>query len=271
MPELPEVETTLRGITPHINQSKVCKVNIYNANLRWPIEAGLNKLLCHKIVNNILRRGKYLILEFDNGSLLLHLGMSGSLRVVPPQTPLLKHDHFEIVFNNNKILRLRDPRRFGAVIWTFNNWKEHKLISKLGPEPLSDDFNTDYIFAKTRKKSVAIKSFVMNSHIVVGVGNIYASEALFIAGIRPTTKAQRVSKTKLDKLVESIKQTLRKAIQSGGTTLKDFVQADGSPGYFEQQLFVYGRAGEDCSRCGETIKQKIINQRSSFYCPNCQC
>jgi len=265
MPELPEVETTLLGITPHIN-----KKTVYQPKLRWPIEKKLSTLLPGKKLLNLTRRGKYLILTFDNGHLLLHLGMSGSLRILKTPSALEKHDHFEIIFNNKKVLRLRDPRRFGAVLWTQKDWQKHKLIIKLGPEPLSSDFNVNYLYAKARNRSIAIKSFIMNSHHVVGVGNIYVSEALFQAGIHPTRQTQRISKQRLENLVTAIKQVLDKAISEGGTTLKDFTNANGKPGYFTQHLNVYGRKEEPCYQCNTNIKHQVIAQRATYYCPRCQ-
>ena len=270
MPELPEVETTLRGIKSHIDKANVKKVNIYQEKLRWPIEKKLHTKLSGKKLINLQRRGKYLILEFKNGSLLMHLGMSGSLRILNEKIPLEKHDHFEIIFDNDKALRLRDPRRFGAVLWTELEWQDHKLIKSLGPEPLTDELNTDYLYEKSRNKSLAIKSFIMDSHIVVGVGNIYASEALFRAGIHPTRATKRISKKRFERLVSSIKVVLEKAINEGGTTLKDFTNAEGKPGYFTQQLNVYGKAAQPCPICSTAIKHKVIAQRATYYCPRCQ-
>ena len=270
MPELPEVETTLKGISPHLKNKIVTQVNIYKEKLRWPIEKNLNKKLLNKKLKKIHRRGKYLILEFENGSLLLHLGMSGSLRISTAKMPLKKHDHFEIIFNNKKILRLHDPRRFGAVLWTEENWQDHKLLKTLGPEPLTSEFNIDYLYKKSRNKTIAIKSFIMDSHIIVGVGNIYASEALFQSGIHPTRKTQNISKKRFETLISAIKEILNKAIKEGGTTLKDFTNADGKPGYFAQQLNVYGRSGQPCLKCASKIKNKIISQRATYYCPSCQ-
>lgn len=270
MPELPEVETSLQGIKPHISDSYIQRINIYHPTLRWPIEKNLDAILQGQQLLSLQRRGKYLILSFANGHLLLHLGMSGSLRIVEPSTLLEKHDHFEMIFTNNKALRLRDPRRFGAVLWTPDDWQHHKLIASLGPEPLSDDFHVAYLYQQSRNKSVSIKTFIMNSHVVVGVGNIYASESLFRAGIHPTRPAKRIAKTRYEKLVTSIKQVLEKAIAEGGTTLKDFSNAEGKPGYFAQQLNVYGRAGMPCPCCKASIKQKVIAQRATYYCSHCQ-
>lgn len=269
MPELPEVETTCRGIRPHIEGKKVTDVIVRQSKLRWPVPASLNKKLGGKTILSVTRRAKYLLLEFKTGFLILHLGMSGSLRVLPANTPAGIHDHFDLVTGKN-CLRLRDPRRFGAVLWTDQSVEEHKLIKTLGPEPLSHAFNTDYLFDKSRKRQVAIKNFIMNAHVVVGVGNIYASESLFMAGIHPKHHAGKVSQKRYEKLVESIKQVLKKSIEQGGTTLRDFTREDGEPGYFSQQLNVYGKTGEPCPVCKTPIKQLTLGQRSSFYCPNCQ-
>jgi len=270
MPELPEVETTLQGISPYIDQQKIKNVNIYNLNMRWPVDQQLPKHLFKKSLLSIVRRGKYLIFTFDNGYLLLHLGMSGSLRVVNPKIPPEKHDHFEIIFKNNKALRLHDPRRFGAVVWTEEPWQQHKLIKHLGPEPLSEEFTAAYLHKKSRKKTVCIKTFIMNSQVVVGVGNIYASESLYLAGIRPTINAGRISLKRYESLVAAIKQVLAEAIKQGGTTLRDFSSPEGKPGYFAQKLQVYGRAGEACYQCDNLIKQKTIANRATYYCTKCQ-
>lgn len=270
MPELPEVETTLRGIKNHIEKKRVKEVNIYQEKLRWPVDKRLPSKLSDKKLLNLQRRGKYLVLEFENGALFIHLGMSGSLRILKLKSQLEKHDHFEIIFSNDKVLRLRDPRRFGAVLWTEDNWQNHKLIKSLGPEPLTDEFNTEYLYTKSRNKSLAIKSFIMDSHIVVGVGNIYASEALFRAGIHPTRASKRISKARFEALVSAIKIVLKKAISEGGTTLKDFTNAEGKPGYFTQQLNVYGKVNLPCPTCSTAIKHKVIAQRATYYCPHCQ-
>jgi len=270
MPELPEVETTLRGITPHIDKRYVKKINIYQEKLRWPIDEQLHLKIKGKQLQHLQRRGKYLVLEFENGTLLIHLGMSGSLRILKSKTPLEKHDHFEIIFDNNITLRLRDPRRFGAVLWAEKNWQDHKLIKSLGPEPLTDKFDTEYLYAASRNKTSTVKSFIMDSHIVVGVGNIYASEALFRAGIHPTRAAKRISKNRFEDLVAAIKAVLEKAINEGGTTLKDFTNAEGKPGYFTQQLNVYGKANQPCPSCSTPIKHKVIAQRATYYCSHCQ-
>jgi len=270
MPELPEVETTKRGISPHILNRKVKAANIYFPTLRWPIDPEISSELPGQKLEAIIRRGKYLIFQFKTGSLLLHLGMSGSLRIVTSKDPREKHDHFELVFSNKHILRLRDPRRFGAVLWTKESWDQHKLIKNLGPEPLNNDFSGEYLFKESCNKSLAIKNYIMNSKIIVGVGNIYASESLFKAGINPKKAANKVSKQRYILLADAIKSVLSASIKQGGTTLKDFSDPNGNPGYFALHLNVYGRAGEECFQCNKKIKQCVIGQRSTFYCPHCQ-
>jgi len=270
MPELPEVETTLRGIEPHLLGQRVKDVVIRHPQLRWPIPKNLPKLLRGQTIRALHRRAKYLLLAFDHGTLILHLGMSGSLRILPTGTRASKHDHFDLVLDNGKLLRLRDPRRFGAVLWHEGNIDEHPLLKNLGPEPLEKSFDAEYLYRTTRKRSAAIKLVIMDNHVVVGVGNIYANEALFRAGIRPTLAANKLSKPRCAKLVETIRQTLREAIKQGGSTLRDFVNSEGEPGYFQQHYWVYGRTGEPCRKCGSSIKQIKQGQRSSFYCSQCQ-
>jgi formamidopyrimidine-DNA glycosylase len=269
LPELPEVEVCRLGISPHIISSKVSKVIVRNAQLRWPIPQEVQQLVGQEVLA-VDRRAKYLLLRFDTGTLLLHLGMSGTIRVIEKTTPVVKHDHFELVFINGTVLRLNDPRRFGAVLWLDKHQDEQGLLSKLGPEPLSDEFAHGYLFNKAKNRKVPIKTFLMNNHVVVGVGNIYANEALFQAGILPTTKAGDISNKRYNRLTDIIKQVLSAAIEQGGTTLKDFTQADGRPGYFAQSLFVYGRAGEDCLSCKDTLLEIRQSNRSSVYCPTCQ-
>jgi len=269
MPELPEVETSRRGIEPHILHKKVTDVVIRQRQLRWPIPVTLKKQLVNHKINEVSRRGKYILLIADVGTVIIHLGMSGSLRILDKSRPAEKHDHIDIVFKN-KVLRLRDPRRFGSVLWTKKNPLEHKLLRELGPEPLNDEFTAEYLFRQSRQRKVAIKTFLMNSHIVVGVGNIYANEALFSAGINPKRSASNISFKRYQQLVPIIKDILSRAISQGGTTLKDFTQQDGKPGYFQQTLAVYGRAGEPCPVCNQTIRQITQAQRSSFYCTQCQ-
>lgn len=274
MPELPEVETSRRGIEPHILGKTIKDVVIREHRLRWPIPKSLPDKIRKQKLTQIDRRGKYLLLRFGNdatcGTVIIHLGMSGSLRICPDSTPAEKHDHIDFVFSNNKILRLKDPRKFGCVLWTNKPTDQHKLLSKLGPEPLDDAFNGDTLYKKSRKRTCSIKAFIMNSHTVVGIGNIYASESLFIAGINPKRKAGSLSRARAEKLVDAIKQILADAIEQGGTTLRDFTRADGQPGYFAQKLFVYGKAGETCAKCGSPIKQFTQQQRSTFYCTSCQ-
>ncbi|WP_019029294.1 bifunctional DNA-formamidopyrimidine glycosylase/DNA-(apurinic or apyrimidinic site) lyase [Colwellia piezophila] len=269
MPELPEVEVCRLGISPHIVNQQVSQVVVRNSRLRWPIPDEVHSVVGLSVLK-VERRAKYLLLRFSTGTLLLHLGMSGTIRVIEQDTPVAKHDHFDLVFQHGKVLRLNDPRRFGAVLWLANDQDELGLLTKLGPEPLSDDFCAGYLFSKAKKRKVPIKTFLMNNHIVVGVGNIYANEALFQAGILPTTKAGVINEQRLDKLTDIIKKVLSAAIAQGGTTLKDFTQADGRPGYFAQSLKVYGRAGQECLTCQTKLEEIRQSNRSSVFCPNCQ-
>jgi formamidopyrimidine-DNA glycosylase len=270
MPELPEVETTRRGIAPHIEGNTVSDVIVRQSRLRWLIPRGLaRKLSGHNIVG-VSRRAKYLLLRFEHGTLIMHLGMSGSLRIVPAGAAAAKHDHLDIVFKTRQVLRLTDPRRFGAVLWTEEEPQRHELISHLGPEPLSEAFSGDYLYQQSRSRKSSIKQFIMDGKVVVGVGNIYASESLFLAGIHPKRIAGKVSHERLERLAAAIKQVLAAAIEQGGTTLRDFVGGDGKPGYFAQQLNVYGREGEPCRQCATPIKQLTLGQRSTYYCPRCQ-
>ncbi len=270
MPELPEVEVCRLGISPHIVNNKVTQVIVRNRKLRWPISNEVQKIIGQSVIK-VDRRAKYLLLRFDTGTLLLHLGMSGTIRVIDKITPVAKHDHFELVFVNGTVLRLNDPRRFGAVLWLDKHHDEQGLLSKLGLEPLSEDFCHDYLLSKAKNRKVPIKTFLMNNHIVVGVGNIYANEALFLAGILPTVKVGTISKKRFNRLTDIIKLVLSAAIEQGGTTLKDFTQADGKPGYFAQSLLVYGRAGQACLTCKSTLLEIRQSNRSSVYCPSCQC
>jgi len=269
MPELPEVETTRRGIEPHIKGCKVSKITIRNARLRWPIPTDLPELLANRKLCAIHRRGKYLLFEFTHGHLIVHLGMSGSMRVIKTKEVHGKHDHVDIGFGKTT-LRFNDPRRFGAILWEDGDIYKHKLLNHLGPEPLSDIFDAEYLYKCSRKRSQAIKSWIMDSKIVVGVGNIYANEALFNSGIHPLKAAQKLTKTQTINLVKEIKEVLSKAITRGGTTLRDFVGGDGKPGYFAQELNVYGRGGEPCKSCGKTLTEKRLTQRSTVYCTHCQ-
>ena len=270
MPELPEVETTCRGIAPHIENNTISKVIVRNRSLRWPIPTGLNNKLYQQKIISVKRRAKYLIINTDVGSLIIHLGMSGSLRILSIDETIDKHDHFELQFKNDICLRLRDPRRFGCVLWQKNNPLEHKLLINLGPEPLDKSFNAELLFERSRKRKTSIKQFIMDAKIVVGVGNIYASESLFLAGINPKRLAGKITKSNAADLTQAIKKILRQAIKQGGTTLKDFRSSDGKPGYFQQKLKVYDRKNEACKNCGKPIKSITLGQRSTFYCPHCQ-
>jgi len=270
MPELPEVETTRRGIAPHLEGHTIKGLVVRQPRLRWPITPVLKRSLPGQKIHAVERRAKYLLLRLDKGTLILHLGMSGSLRILPADTPPNPHDHVDLLFDG-QCLRLRDPRRFGAVLWTSSDPAKHKLIHHLGPEPLSDDFDADHLYQKSRRRHGAVKNFIMDGKVVVGVGNIYASEALFRAGIHPARACNRISRERYQRLTEEIKAVLSEAIKQGGTTLRDFQQEDGRPGYFAQQLQVYGREGEPCPSCGKGIQKKIIGQRSSYYCSHCQC
>ncbi len=270
MPELPEVETTLRGLSPHLTGQRIMQVTIRNPHLRWPIPGNLPGILRDQTVRKLQRRAKYILVACDSGTLILHLGMSGSLRILPSHTPPEKHDHFDLVLANGTLMRLRDPRRFGAVLWHEGDIAQHELLAKLGPEPLLDDFDADYLYRATRKRSAAIKQVIMDSHVVVGVGNIYASESLFRAGIRPQLAANKLSLPRCARLVQTIRETLSASTAQGGSTLRDFTGSDGKPGYFQQSYFVYGRTGEACRTCGTAIKQIVQGQRSTFYCPHCQ-
>ena len=270
MPELPEVETTCRGIAPVIAGTRISRVVIRNRQLRWPIPASLEREITGLKVTGVGRRGKYILISLSQGSLILHLGMSGSLRVTDAGTPPERHDHIDLVFSNRRVLRLRDPRRFGSVHWTRSDPLLHPLLAHLGPEPLGRGFNADYLYEKSRKRKQAVKTFIMDSRVVVGVGNIYANEALFAGGINPARAAGGISLERYRVLVRAIKQVLRKSIKKGGTTLRDFVSGEDRPGYFRQSLRVYERAGEPCWVCGAVIRQYRQGQRSTYCCPGCQ-
>jgi formamidopyrimidine-DNA glycosylase len=269
VPELPEVETTRRGIEPHIMGKKVTQVIIRQPILRWPVSVELGQCLTGQVIESVGRRSKYLFLKTQKGRVMIHLGMSGSLRVLTNPVKFEKHDHADFVFDNGKTLRFRDPRRFGSIFW-LNDQEEHVLLENLGPEPLLDEFSVAYLYGRSRGRKVAIKQFIMNAQIVVGVGNIYANEALFLAGIRPGIAASRISRGRYEVLVATIKHLLEQAILSGGTTLKDFVKEDGSPGYFQQSLNVYGRGGQQCLRCQTILKEIRQGGRSTVFCSSCQ-
>ena len=268
MPELPEVETTRRGIEPHLQDRRIARMIVRNPRLRWPISPEVAELDGRRILG-VSRRAKYLLWQLDRGHLIWHLGMSGSMRVLPVGAAAQDHEHVEVQLEDGQSLRFRDPRRFGALLYTEGDPHQHRLISALGPEPLGDDFTADYLYQHSRHRSVAIKNLLMNSHIVVGVGNIYASEALFKAGIRPGRAARRISRPGIARIVDSVRATLALAIEHGGTTLQDFTQADGKPGYFRHELQVYGNR-DACRVCGTPIKQVVLGQRATWYCPNCQ-
>ena len=270
MPELPEVETTRRGIAPHIENNTICAVIVRNRNMRWPIPNGLNSKLKNQKIISVTRRAKYLLIKTEIGTLILHLGMSGSLRILATTETVEKHDHFELQFKNGICLRLRDPRRFGSVLWTKDDPLKHKLLVNLGPEPLAKEFNSELLFQKSRKRKTSIKQFIMDAKIVVGVGNIYASEALFLSGIHPKRLAGKITKKHSLDLTHAIKKILTQAMKQGGTTLKDFKSSDGKPGYFQQKLKVYNRKGSPCLTCKHPIKCTTLGQRSTFYCSNCQ-
>jgi formamidopyrimidine-DNA glycosylase len=269
VPELPEVETTRRGIEPHIMGHKVVNVIVRDRRLRWPIPKGFEKQLAGGTITGTRRRAKYLLIDFDAGSLLVHLGMSGSLRMAAPEEQSRKHDHVDIEFENGLLLRYHDPRRFGSMHWLSGD--SHTLLDHLGPEPLSDAFDGKYLYQQARKRGSAVKLFIMDAKVVVGVGNIYANEALFVAGIRPDRPAKRVSKARYDVLAAAIKDVLSTAIDVGGTTLRDFVGGDGKAGYFAQSLQVYGRGGEFCYRCkAKRLKEIRQSNRASVFCVFCQ-
>lgn len=270
MPELPEVETTACGIRPHIVGQTIREIAVRQRQLRHPVTRNIRQLLMNMRVKSVTRRGKYVLIYLSEGCVIIHLGMSGRLRVLRSDEPAGKHDHVDIIFSHKRLLRFTDPRRFGCVLYTAKDPLEHKLLSALGPEPFDDQFSAEYLHAKSVKRSVAVKNFIMNSQIVVGVGNIYASESLFRAGILPHRQAGRISLDRYTQLCKHIREVLAEAIKQGGTTLRDFTNSEGNPGYFQQKLDVYGREHQACNRCGKPIRLKVIGQRSSFYCTNCQ-
>ena len=270
MPELPEVETTLNGIRPYLQGQNLVKLVVRERKLRWPIQVGLESRISGQKIGNLQRRGKYILLPLSQGGLIIHLGMSGSMRVLLNNEQPEKHDHFDLVNEKGYIVRFRDPRKFGCLLYTSKDIYSHPRIVSLGVEPLSEIFNGEMLYSLSRTRPVSIKSFIMNSKVVVGIGNIYASEALFLSGIHPLRKSNNISRQRYQRLVDCIKQVLTKAIKAGGTTLQDFVGADSSPGYFKQELSVYGREGQFCIKCKSTIKRITIGQRSTFYCPACQ-
>ena len=269
MPELPEVETTLRGIQPALLGGVIERVRVRNPALRWPVPDAVQRA-CGQKVLGLRRRAKYLLIELDNGGLMCHLGMSGSLRICTDGDPHKKHDHFDLVMESGECIRFHDPRRFGALLWWDPPFQEHQLLRALGPEPLTGEFSGEYLHRQSRGLRVAVKNFIMNGKVVVGVGNIYASEALFMAGIHPARAAGRIALPRYEALAAMIKDVLNRAIHRGGTTLRDFHSSSGEPGYFAQELLVYDREGLSCFQCKTAIRRKVIGQRSSYYCPRCQ-
>jgi formamidopyrimidine-DNA glycosylase len=270
MPELPEVETTRRGLLPHLRGRRIRGVVVRNPNLRWPVPADLSRRLTGEEVLDVRRRGKYLVFDCRRGHLLVHLGMSGRLTLVPEGEPARAHDHVDVRFEGERSLRLTDPRRFGAMLWVRGPAEDHALLRELGLEPFDPAFTGRALQAKARGRRVAVKHFLMDSHVVTGVGNIYASEALFHAGIHPLRSAGRISRPRWDRLAESVRSTLERALAAGGTTLRDFASAEGHPGWFQNECAVYGREGEPCPACATPIRAVRQGQRSTFYCPACQ-
>lgn len=271
MPELPEVETTRRGVAPHVAGRTVSAVRIRESRMRQPVPGDLAECLQGARLTEVRRRAKYLLFEFPHGTLIVHLGMSGSLRVLKPDTPAQKHDHIDLEFDHEICLRLRDPRRFGLMLWTTVDPLLHPLLAALGPEPWDPRFCAEYLATLAHPRSGAVKNFLMDGTVVVGVGNIYASEALHRAHIHPARPARRVSHARYGDLVDTVRTVLDEAIRFGGTTLRDFTHDDGKPGYFRNQLRVYGRAGQPCLQCGAAaIRQRVIGQRMSYFCPRCQ-
>jgi len=270
MPELPEVETTRRGLAPVLEGRTIRRVVVRDRRLRWRLPAGFEAALEGRRVRQVTRRGKYLLIGTDRGTLLVHLGMSGSLRVVDPSLAPQAHDHVDLVLDSGRCVRFNDPRRFGSMHLVAGDPLAHPLLRALGPEPLSAEFDAGYLYRRTRRRRVAVKQLLMNAAIVVGVGNIYASEALFRAGVRPQRAAGRLSRAEAARVVAAVRRVLAAAIRVGGTTLRDYVNADGLPGYFRQKLFVYERAGEPCRKCQTPIRQRLQGQRSTYWCPSCQ-
>jgi formamidopyrimidine-DNA glycosylase len=270
MPELPEVETTRRGLAPHLIGHRIEAVTVRDARLRWPIAAELPRAICGQRIRDLRRRAKYLIVDLDRGALIVHLGMSGALSVVGSSTPAGKHDHLDLHIDGGKLLRLTDPRRFGSVHLVAGKPEEHVLLRTLGPEPLSRDFSAEQLHRLSRGRRASIKEFLMNARVVAGIGNIYANEALFRAGIHPRAPAGRIGIDRYRALVEAVRDTLSAALEAGGSSLRDWHHADGGLGYFQQQYFVYGRCGEPCRRCGTAIREIRQGQRATCYCPRCQ-
>jgi len=269
MPELPEVETSRRGIEPYLAGHTVEKAEIRNRALRWPVARDFERRIAGQRIESVGRRAKYLLINTAAGSAILHLGMSGSVAIVPAGTAAGIHDHVDLVLDSGNMLRFRDPRRFGSLHWSRNPAK-HKLLKDLGPEPLGNEFDGERLWQLSRGRRIAVKPFIMNAAVVVGVGNIYASESLYIAGINPRRQAGRVSLARYERLAGAIREVLARAIEAGGTTLRDFYGSDGEAGYFQQQLDVYGREDEPCRRCNAPIRNIVLGQRATYYCTNCQ-
>jgi formamidopyrimidine-DNA glycosylase len=269
MPELPEVETTRRGLAPHVTGKEIAAVEVREPRLRWPVPRDFAEAVRGQRIESLERRGKYLLFGTPRGTLLWHLGMSGTLRYLPEPVAAGPHDHVDVHFTDGGVLRFNDPRRFGTLLLT-DQPAEHKLLKGLGPEPFGEDFTAEYLYATARGRRVPIKQHLMNGHIVVGVGNIYANEALFRAGIRPTRAAGRIARERFGPLVTAIRDVLAEAIAEGGTTLRDFVGSDGNPGYFRTALKVYERDGSPCERCGTPIERRVLGQRATYFCPRCQ-
>jgi len=270
MPELPEVEVTCRGIAPYITTQTISKIIIRHPQLRWPIPPQLPKLLRHQTVLSVERRAKYILVYTTNGVMIMHLGMSGRLKIVPATLPAAKHDHVDIVFAHDLVLRYTDPRRFGALLFVKDDPFTHPLLKDLGPEPLDTFFNAKYLHQQAQSRRIAMKIFIMTNQVVVGVGNIYANEALFMAGIHPERPAFSLTMDESTRLAKAIKQILKKAIKQGGTTLRDFFNSDGKPGYFQQTLQVYGRSEQPCVSCMQTLQTIWQGQRRTVFCGNCQ-
>jgi len=270
MPELPEVETTCRGIECHLVGQKITNVVVRNPRLRYPVDNKIKRILTGLKIKKVIRKGKYIVLLCKDGAIIIHLGMSGSLRISSPEETSGAHDHIDVLFTNGQILRYCDPRRFGLFMWVNEPIDQHKLFSRMGVEPLSDQLDMAYLYTQSRRRSLSVKQFIMNNQIVLGVGNIYASESLFRAGIHPLRAANRISKQRYAVLVEEIKKVLDEAIAAGGTTLRDFVGGDGKPGYFKFALRVYGRVEEPCLQCGSNIKSCRQGGRTTYYCSACQ-
>ena len=270
MPELPEVETTVRGVRPVVVGRKIHRVVVRERRMRWPVSRGLNRTLNGYHVASVSRRAKYILLNFSHGTLMIHLGMSGRLRVVPVDTPHVKHDHVDFVLDSGKVLRFHDPRRFGSILWVGEDAANSKLLKNLGPEPFDETLTAVALYRVSRGRKTSIKQFIMDGRVIVGVGNIYASEALFRAKIRPGRAAGRVTLSRFGQLLDAIRQVLSEAIKAGGTTLRDYSRVTGEPGYFEQSLDVYERAGQPCVNCATVIRRKVIGRRASYYCPRCQ-